>query len=190
MRHRNAGRKLGRTSAHRRAMLRNMVTSLLEHEQIETTDAKAKELRRVAERMITLGKRGSLHARRQALRVVRSREVAAKLFEELAERYRTRPGGYTRVLKLRTRVGDAAPVSMIELVDRTALPAQAAPKAKEGKAAKAPEKGKPEPKRREAKAAGAKPRAKAEKPARGEKPTKGKPREPKPTRKTNSSKGT
>jgi len=184
MRHRNAGRKLGRTSAHRSAMLRNMVTSLLEHEQIETTDAKAKELRRVAERMITLGKRGGLHARRQALRVVRSREVAAKLFEELAERYRTRPGGYTRVLKLRTRVGDAAPLSMIELVDRTALPAKAAAAAKEGKPAKAPEKRKAEPKRREAKAAEAKPRAK------GEKPGKGRTNEAKPSRKAKSSKGT
>src|SRR5512134_2228019 len=118
MRHRKAGRKLGRTSAHRSAMLRNLVTSLLEHEQIETTDAKAKELRRVAERMITLGKRGDLHARRQAARVVRSREVAGRLFGPLAERYRERAGGYTRILKLRTRVGDAAPISIIELVDR------------------------------------------------------------------------
>jgi len=118
MRHRNAGRKLGRTSAHRTALLRNLVTSLLDHERIETTDAKAKELRRIADRMITLGKRGDLHARRQALRVVQSRDVTSKLFSTLAERYRERPGGYTRVLKLRTRVGDAAPVSMVELVDR------------------------------------------------------------------------
>jgi large subunit ribosomal protein L17 len=118
MRHRNAGRKLGRTSAHRSALLRNLVTSLLDHEQIETTDAKAKELRRVAERMITLGKRGDLHARRQALAVVRSREVTGKLFGPLAERYRERAGGYTRILKLRTRMGDAAPISIIELVDR------------------------------------------------------------------------
>jgi large subunit ribosomal protein L17 len=185
MRHRNAGRKLGRTSAHRRAMLRNMVTSLLEHEQIETTDAKAKELRRVAERMITLGKRGSLHARRQALRVVRSRAVAAKLFEELAERYRTRPGGYTRVLKLRTRVGDAAPVSMIELVDRTALPAKAAEAAAKERAERT--RGEEKPARRRARAE--KP-TRADKPARAEKPAKGKAREPKPTRKTKSSKGT
>lgn len=99
-------------------MLRNLVTSLLDHERIETTDAKAKELRRIADRMITLGKRGDLHARRQALRVVRSRDVTSKLFSTLAERYRERPGGYTRVLKLRTRIGDAAPVSMVELVDR------------------------------------------------------------------------
>ena len=127
MRHRNAGRKLGRTSAHRTALLRNMVTSLLEHEQIETTDAKAKELRRVADRMITLGKRGDLHARRLALRVVRNDEVASKLFGPLAERYKERPGGYTRVLKVRTRPGDAAPISIIELVDREVKVAKAAP---------------------------------------------------------------
>ncbi len=117
MRHRKLHGKLGRTSAHRKAMFRNMVTSLLEHERLETTDAKAKELRRLADRMITLGKRGDLHARRQALSVVRSKDVTAKLFGELAERYKERPGGYTRVLKLRRRVGDAAPLSLIELVD-------------------------------------------------------------------------
>lgn len=128
MRHRQGGRKLGRTTSHRLAMLRNMVTSLLEHEQIETTDARAKEVRRVAERMITLGKRGDLHARRLAMRVVRSREVATKLFDELAPRYQARPGGYTRVLKTRRRVGDAAPMSLVELVDREAeAPARTAP---------------------------------------------------------------
>ena len=99
-------------------MLRNMVTSLLEHERIRTTDAKAKDLRRVAEKMITLGKRGDLHARRQALRVIRSRSVTAKVFKDLADRFRDRPGGYTRVMKLGQRPGDAAPVSIIELVDR------------------------------------------------------------------------
>ena len=142
MRHRNAGRKLGRTSAHRSALLRNLVTALLEHERIETTDAKAKELRRVADKMITLGKRGDLHARRQAAAVVRSREVTSKLFGPLAERYRERPGGYTRILKLRTRIGDAAPISMIELVDREA-PAKAEPEKKpaKGKPAKAAKKG-------------------------------------------------
>ncbi len=117
MRHRARSRKLGRTSAHRKALYRNLVTSLLEHERIETTDAKAKELRRVADRMITLGKRGDLHARRQALRVVRDKAVAAKLFSELAERFRERPGGYTRVIKVRARVGDAAPMSIVELVE-------------------------------------------------------------------------
>jgi large subunit ribosomal protein L17 len=97
--------------------MRNMVTSLLEHERIETTDAKAKALRSLADRMITLGKRGDLHARRQALRVVRDKQVTAKLFGDLAERFRDRPGGYTRVIKLGNRVGDAAPVSIIELVE-------------------------------------------------------------------------
>ncbi len=119
MRHRKLGGKLNRTSSHRRAMFRNMVTSLLEHERIETTDAKAKALRRLAERMITLGKRGDLHARRRAMRVLRSQDVAVKLFGGLAGRYRERPGGYTRVLKVRNRVGDAAPMSIIELVDRS-----------------------------------------------------------------------
>ena len=117
MRHRKRHGKLGRSSSHRKALLRNMVTSLLQHERIETTDAKAKEVRRVAERMITMGKRGSLHARRQALSVIRSRDVTAKLFGELAERYRERAGGYTRVLKVRQRVGDAASMSIVELVD-------------------------------------------------------------------------
>jgi large subunit ribosomal protein L17 len=98
-------------------MYRNLVTSLLEHERVETTDAKAKEVRRLADRMITLGKRGGLHARRRAMRVIREREVAAKVFDELAERYRTRPGGYTRVLKTRNRVGDAAAMSIVELVE-------------------------------------------------------------------------
>ncbi len=119
MNHRKNQRKLSRTSSHRKALLRNMVTSLLEHEAIRTTDAKAKELRGVAEKMITLGKRGTLHARRQALATIRSKEVTAKLFDELAGRYRQRAGGYTRIVKLGRRPGDAAPMAMIELVDRT-----------------------------------------------------------------------
>jgi large subunit ribosomal protein L17 len=118
MNHRKTGRKLGRTSSHRKALFRNMVTSLFEHEQIRTTDAKAKELRGVAERMITLGKKGTLHARRQALETIRSKDVTSKVFDELAERYRERPGGYTRVIKIGQRTGDAAPMSIIELVDR------------------------------------------------------------------------
>ena len=133
MKHRMLTRGLGRSSPHRKALMRNMVTSLLEHERIETTDAKAKELRRVADRMITLGKRGTLHARRRALRTIRSRDVTAKVFDSLAVRYRDRAGGYTRVLKLRRRVGDAAPISIIELVDRemgTALPKRTAAAAK------------------------------------------------------------
>jgi large subunit ribosomal protein L17 len=132
MKHRMHTRHLGRSSPHRKALMRNMVTSLLEHERIETTDAKAKELRRVADRMITLGKRGTLHARRRALRTIRSRDIAAKLFDSLALRYRDRAGGYTRILKLGHRAGDAAPISIIELVDRETV--AAAPK--RGKAAK------------------------------------------------------
>ncbi len=118
MRHRKSGTVLGRDSAHRKAMFRNMVTSLLEHERIQTTDAKAKELRRWADKMITLGKRGDLHARRRALSVLRSKDVTTKVFDELAERYKDRPGGYTRIIKLGNRVGDAAALSLIELVDR------------------------------------------------------------------------
>jgi len=118
MRHLKAGRKLNRSSSHRKALLRNLVTSLFEHEQIRTTDAKAKELRRVADRMVTLAKRGSLHARRQALSFIRSRQVVGKLFADVAERFRDRSGGYTRVVKLGPRRGDAAPMSIIELTDR------------------------------------------------------------------------
>jgi len=118
MRHLKDGRKLNRTGAHRKALFRNMVTSLLWHEHLHTTDAKAKELRRFADRMITLGKRGTLHARRQALAFVRSRRVVRKLFDEIAPRFRTRPGGYTRIVKIGPRRGDAAPMSLIELTER------------------------------------------------------------------------
>ena len=116
MRHGKSGRKLGRTSSHRLAMFRNMVTSLLEHERIYTTDAKAKELRRWADWLITLGKRGDLHARRQALQVVRDKSVVHKLFTDLAQRYQARNGGYTRRVKVGVRVGDGAPLSLIELL--------------------------------------------------------------------------
>lgn len=118
MRHRLSGRKLNRTSSHRKAMLSNMAASLLHHEQIQTTLPKAKELRRVADRMITLGKRGSLHARRRAFAYLRDDKVVAKLFGTLAERYKDRPGGYTRVLKAGFRYGDSAPMAVIELVER------------------------------------------------------------------------
>lgn len=118
MRHRKAGRKLNRSGAHRRAMLRNMVTSLLRHERIQTTDAKAKEVRSHAEKIITLGKRGTLHARRQALTFVRDRAVVRKVFDDLAQRFRDRPGGYTRIVKLGIRPGDAAPMAVVELTDR------------------------------------------------------------------------
>jgi len=116
MRHRIAGRKLGRTTSHRWAMLRNLVTSLLEHEKVKTTDAKAKELRPLAEKMIGLGKRGDLHARRQVLAVVRKAEVVRKLFDALSPRYQSRSGGYTRIIKLGFRPGDGAPVSIVELI--------------------------------------------------------------------------
>jgi large subunit ribosomal protein L17 len=117
MRHRVKARTLGRSAPHRTAMYRNLVTSLFEHERIRTTDAKAKGVRSLAEKMITLGKRGDLHARRRAMRVIRRRDVAAKVFDELAERYRDRAGGYTRIVKLGARPGDAASMSIIELVE-------------------------------------------------------------------------
>ena len=117
MRHRKAGKRLGRTTSHREAMLRNMVTSLLEHERIVTTTPKAKEVRRLADRMITLAKRGDLHARRQALAVIRSKKVVAKLFGELKDDYLDRNGGYTRIIKTGNRAGDAAAMAIIELVN-------------------------------------------------------------------------
>ena len=116
MKHQIKGRKLGRCTAHRKAMLRNMVTSLLDYERIETTDARAKELRGVAERMITLGKRGTLHARRMALAMIQQESVVSKVFNKLAQRYRDREGGYTRVIKLGNRRGDNSPISIIELI--------------------------------------------------------------------------
>lgn len=118
MKHRNSFRKLGRTSAHRWALLRNLVTELIRHERIETTLPKAKELRRVADNMVSLGKEGTLAARRQAAGVVHGDENLHKLFTELAERYQPRSGGYTRVLATRIRQGDAAPLAYIEFVDR------------------------------------------------------------------------
>ncbi|MHB1301951.1 MAG: 50S ribosomal protein L17 [Acidiphilium sp.] len=118
MRHGIAGRKLGVTASHRAAMFRNMAVALLKHEQITTTLPKAKELRPVAEKLITLGKRGGLHARRQAHAVLRDEVIVSKLFAALAERYKERQGGYTRVLKAGMRYGDAADMAVIELVDR------------------------------------------------------------------------
>lgn len=116
MRHQKAGKKLNRTGSHRNAMFRNMVTSLFEYGRIRTTDAKAKELRRWADRMITLAKRGDLHARRQALAVMRDKTVVHKLFEEAPERFGDRAGGYTNLFRIGRRRGDAAPISLIELV--------------------------------------------------------------------------
>jgi len=118
MRHRSGLRKLNRTSSHRKAMLSNMTVSVLLHEQVNTTLPKAKEVRRVVDKMITLAKRGDLHARRQAASYLRDDAVVKKLFSVLAERYKERPGGYTRVLKAGFRYGDAAPMAFLELVDR------------------------------------------------------------------------
>ena len=116
MRHRKRGKKLGRNSSHRKAMFRNMVTSLFKNEQLETTDAKAKELRPVAEKMITLAKRGDLHARRQALSYMMDKTITHKMFEELKDRYLDRQGGYVRIIKKGNRKGDGAPVSIIQLL--------------------------------------------------------------------------
>jgi large subunit ribosomal protein L17 len=117
MRHKVAGRKLGRDSAHRKALFRNLVTELFRHEEIRTTEAKAKAIRPQAERLITLAKRGDLHSRRMAARDVRDPEVLQKLFDELAGRYEDREGGYTRIYKLGPRQGDAAPMALISLVE-------------------------------------------------------------------------
>jgi large subunit ribosomal protein L17 len=125
MRHRNSNRKLNRTSSHRQAMLRNMATSLLRHEVIKTTLPKAKELRRVAEPLITLGKNATLANRRLAFSRLRDRDIVGKLFEELGPRYLTRNGGYLRILKCGFRVGDNAPMALVELVDRPDLSAEA-----------------------------------------------------------------
>jgi large subunit ribosomal protein L17 len=116
MRHKVAGRKLGRSSAHRKALYRNLVTDLLNYEKITTTEAKAKEIRSLAERMITLGREGGLHSRRQALSFIFDEKVTEKVFNELAPRYAERPGGYTRITKLAPRLGDGAPMVQIELV--------------------------------------------------------------------------
>jgi large subunit ribosomal protein L17 len=116
MRHGKSGRKLGRTSSHRQAMFRNMVTSLFEHERIVTTEQKAKEIRPIAEKMITLAKRGDLHARRQALDYIRRKDVVAKLFDEIQSQFGNRQGGYTRIIKTGIRQGDAAAMAIIELV--------------------------------------------------------------------------
>jgi large subunit ribosomal protein L17 len=116
MRHKVAGRKLGRSSAHRKALYRNLVTDLLKHEKITTSEAKAKEIRSLAEQMITLGKEGKLNSRRKALSFILDEKVTEKVFTELAPRYAERQGGYTRIIKLGPRLGDGAPMIKIELV--------------------------------------------------------------------------
>jgi len=113
-----SGRKLNRTQSHRKALFANMATSLIKHEQIVTTLPKAKELRRVTDKLITMGKKGDLHARRRAASQLRDERMTKKLFDELGPRYKDRPGGYTRVLKAGFRQGDCAPMAVIELVDR------------------------------------------------------------------------
>ena len=119
MRHLNRGRKLNRTSAHRKALFRNLVLALVKHERIKTTDAKAKELRRYADRMVTLGKRGDLAARRLAFWFMRSRDAVRRVFDEIAPRFKERNGGYTRVVKFGFRRGDAAPLSIVEFSDHS-----------------------------------------------------------------------
>lgn len=129
MRHNKSGRRLGRKPDHRRHMMDNMVTSFFEHERITTTDTRAKELRKLVDKMVTLGKRGDLHARRQALQVLRNPKAVGKLFELIAPRYQERPGGYTRIIRLENRQGDNAPMVIIELVEEefTAKPKKVAP---------------------------------------------------------------
>jgi large subunit ribosomal protein L17 len=129
MRHNKSGRRLGRNSSHRSAMMRNMTISLISHEKIQTTDARAKELRKIVERMITLGKRGDLHARRQAYQALNDKKAVAKLFDMIGPRFKDRPGGYTRIIKLSPRLGDNAPQAMIELVEEefTARPRKQTP---------------------------------------------------------------
>lgn len=135
MYHGKAGRKLGRTSSHREAMFRNMVTSIVKHESIRTTDTIAKEMRKLADNMITLGKRGDLHARRQALAILRDKDTVAKLFGELAERFRNRAGGYTRIVKVGYRFGDNAPISILEYLPDEKKKEKAKPRVKKEKKA-------------------------------------------------------
>ena len=114
MRHLKAYRRLGMNASHRKAMMRNMVTSLIDHERIETTDTRAKEIRRLADRMVTLGKRGDLHSLRLSLKTVRTKTAAKKLFDELAPRFKEKQGGYTRIVKIGRRVGDNADMAILE----------------------------------------------------------------------------
>ena len=151
MRHRKAGRNLSRGTSHRLAMLRNMMTSLFRHEQLETTDAKAKELRPLAEKMITLAKRGDLHARRQALSVLKDKGVTHRLFDELKDRYLARQGGYVRIVKKDSRKGGGAPISVIQL-----LPEEGAKKKAKKKAKKEPSANRGKTKSKEVKEGGGK----------------------------------
>lgn len=168
MRHLKAGRKFGRTSAHRKALFRNLVGALIQRERISTTLAKAKELRGKVEKTITLGKRGTLHARRQAFKLVPAKDAVQKVFGPLAERYANRPGGYTRIIRIGHRKGDDAPMAFIELVDRegddsSKVKAETKKEAKATAKPKVAEKKKAEPKAKE-EADKKKPASKKEKP--------------------------
>ena len=153
MRHQKAGVKLNRTTSHRSAMFRNMVTSLFKHERIRTTEAKAKELRRWADYLITLAKRGDLHARRQAMAVIREKAVVHKLFERAEEQFKASSGGYTRIIKVGRRAGDSAPMSFIELILAQESESKKTKKKREKKAAgkKAPAVKKPASAKKKAK---------------------------------------
>jgi large subunit ribosomal protein L17 len=184
MRHLVAGRRLGRTTEHRHALLANLVTALIQHERIQTTLPKAKEARRVADKMITLAKRGALHYRRLAGRTIRDGEALSKLFATLGPRFAKRNGGYTRIVRLGHRLGDAAPMAILELVERSpkAAPEETETAGKSAKAAK-PAKAKDEAKKAETKPEATKAAAaKAEKPAKAEKAKK-EPAEKKPAKK-------
>jgi large subunit ribosomal protein L17 len=153
MRHQKAGKKLNRTGSHRDAMFRNMVTSLFTHGRIRTTDTKAKELKRWADHMITLAKRGDLHSRRQALAVMKDKAVVHKLFEDVSERFGDRAGGYTRAIKIGRRRGDAAPISLVEFVTEQEKKKGKKKKTKESKKGTARDKKKVPPKSEEKKMA-------------------------------------
>lgn len=133
MRHRKRGRQLGRNTKHRLALFRNLATSLMEYERIETTEAKAKELRGITDKLITLGKEGTLHARRGALRVLRTKQTVSKLFDDVAKRFSDRHGGYTRIIKTRRRPGDGAPLVAIELVEGSTGTQETVPETKSEK---------------------------------------------------------
>jgi large subunit ribosomal protein L17 len=138
MRHRRSGRKLGRDASHRKALYANLASALIEHGRIKTTVAKAKEVRPIAEQMITLGRRGDIAARRQAIKYLRSQEIVHKLFSEVAPRFADRPGGYSRIVRLGPRQGDAAEMVYLELVDYVPPAVSAAPAAREPAEAAAP----------------------------------------------------
>jgi len=182
MRHQKARRKLGRTSSHRQALLRNLVTSLLMHERIITTEAKARELRRIAEKMITLAKREDLHARRQAAKIIMDESVLKKLFDSLGARFAKRSGGYTRITKLSYRVGDGAPLAAIELLDQEGQKAEVSVTEKVKKALRRPIRAQREGDREKEKEKPEAKEAKAQKQERKGKPGEGRRRRRRPPR--------